>query len=207
MKAQQILTFLLLFIVFCLGCNKKEEPSCTNYQLPGAYFPAYPKTWWNYRNIDNKLVQYKISDDYYTCEGKCRPIFININKCIQGSDLLYRFYAGLGASGLAYSSIYSTQKDTIMVCGISFSTFAYIDYAPVFSYRRKTTTVDTVLIVLNKTYQNVIVIKETNTYNLNHRYFDYFAKDIGLIRRDSVNVNDITESIPILLLENFSIGK
>jgi hypothetical protein len=210
---KKTVTFLIIIIsiLFFLGCNKhdiiiEEPPLHIDKQLPGEYFPAFPKTWWSYRNQNNNLVMYTISDEYHPYKGKYYPVFMNINKRVQGSFLIHDFYAGLGAYVETPSSIYSVKKDTVMSCTISFSTLKFENFAPIPIYRRKTITVDTVMTVSGISYQNVIVIKETNINNTNHLYYDYFAKNVGIIRRDSANIIDTTNLIPILTLENYHIG-
>ncbi len=46
---------------------------------------------------------------------------------------------------------------------------------------------------------------EYDELNSSHRYYDYFAKNIGLIKRDSVSSNDTTKLIEILRLENYHV--
>lgn len=46
---------------------------------------------------------------------------------------------------------------------------------------------------------------EYHIFDSLHRYYDYFAKDIGLIKRDSVNPQDTTDLIEILRLDDYSI--
>lgn len=209
--------FKLLVIIFLLlnitSCEKDdltgdENTKCTDKQYPGEYFPAYPKSWWNYSNFNNETVKYEISSEYQNCEGKCRPVFKNINKCIQGNSLIQRFYTGLGTSSIIDSPIYSTTKDSILICPISFSTFKEQDAFLLpedIPYRRKTTTIDTTITVNSQNYTNVLIVYEYNKFDSLHRYYDYFAKDVGLIKRDSVNINNANDLIEILRLENYHI--
>lgn len=214
MKIIQIIIGLV-FLFNLSGCDKNddseiiEETSCTNQQIPGEYFPAFPKSYWNYFNYNNELVRFEISTDYQECEGECRPVFTNLNKCIQGNSLIQRFYAGLGTSATVNSPIYSTIIDSILVCPISFSTFkqqdAFLGQEDV-RYRRTATKSDTTIIVNEVNYSNVLIVYEFDRFDSLHRYYDYFAKDIGLIKRDSVNSSDSADLIEILRLENYLIG-
>ena len=202
---------VVIILLSLAGCKENDDENiiCTNQQLPGEYFPAFPKSWWNYYNYDNEPVKWEISEDYEECEGKCRPVFLNLDKCIQGASLIQRFYAGLGTSATIESPIYSTIKDSILVCPISFSTFkqqdSFLNQDDVI-YRRKTTVIDTNISVNGVNYTNVRIVYEYNKIDSLHRYYDYFAKNIGLIKRDSVNVNDSTELIEILRIDSYYIG-
>jgi hypothetical protein len=214
MTKQATFSFLAILILSFIGCKNKETnetTTCINKQLPGEYFPAFPKSWWNYRKNNNELVQYKISDDYQDCEGKCRPVFVNLNKCIQGESFFLRIYTGLGESQTVPSPIYSLFLDSVLICPISFATFKeniYFTSSNGVHYRRVTIKIDTNITLPNsQTFSNVIIVKEYSIYDSNHVYLDYFAKNIGLIKRDSININDKTDLIQILMLENYQIGK
>ncbi len=143
------------------------------------------------------------------CDGKCRPIFLNLNKCISGSGLVHEFYAGLGTNATVISPIYSLTLDSVMTCPISFATLqvqtAFINMEDI-RFKRVTTNLDTAITVNGTNYSNVIEVYEFNKFNANHRYFDYFSKDIGLIQRDSLDVNDTLIHIPILRITEFHIG-
>ena len=206
---------LFMITIHLVGCSKEddihleeENVECINPELPGDYFPAYPKSWWNYSDLNNEVFEIEISSNYQECEGKCRPVLENINKCIQGNSLIQRFYAGQGTSGIIESPIYSTVLDSVLVCPISFATFeeqdAFLGSSDV-RYRRKATTIDTTISVNSSTYDNVLVMYEYHQFDSLHRYYDYFAKDIGLIKRDSVNAQDSTELIEILRLESYHV--
>ena len=203
---------IIIAILFGMGSCKKDvigNINCTNQQLPGEYFPAFPKSWWKYSDYNNEIINWSISQEYQECEGLCRPVFLNLNKCVQGTSLIQRFYAGLGTSATVRSPIYSTIKDSILICPISFSTFkqqeAFLSVNDI-RYRRKTTVTDTNITVNGFNFTNVLIVYEYNKFDSLHRYYDYFAKDIGLIKRDSVNVSDSTDLIEILKIESYTIG-
>lgn len=204
---------LVMFLYNISSCTSDDnqivgDAACLSPELPGDYFPAFPKSWWSYYNMNNELVEFNISTNYEICEEKCRPIFSNLNKCIQGSSFIHRFYAGLGTSATVESPIYSTAIDSVLVCPVSFSTFkeetAFIHLKEV-PYRRITTKLDTSLTVNGTTYNNVLVMFEYNKFDSLHRYYDYFAKDIGLVKRDSVSHSDSTQLIEILRLDTYHI--
>lgn len=207
--------FLIIMATNLVSCNKEddiileeENVQCSNPEMPGEYFPAYPNSWWSYYNSNSEIVEIEISSDYQECEGKCRPVLKNITKCIQGNSLIQRFYAGQGVSSTIESPIYSTVLDSVLICPISFSTFQeqefFIGQNDV-RYRRKASTIDTTISINSTTYDNVLVIYEYHEFDSLHRYYDYFAKDIGLIKRDSVNSANSSDLIEILSLVNYSI--
>lgn len=203
---------LIMFLYNLSSCTKENsqiaDNKCTNPQLPGDYFPAYPKSWWNYYDSNNELVEFKISTDYQECEGKCRPVFTNINKCIQGNSLIQRNYMGQGCYGAFESPIYSTIIGSVLICPISFATFkqndSFLQMDEIW-FRRKATTIDTSITINGMTYTNVLIIYEYSTFDSLHRYYDYFAENIGLIKRDSVNQSDTTDLIEILRLDTFHV--
>ena len=210
MKNYWIFLLFLLFALLNQSCKKDTPDSCTDKQVPGSYFPAYPGSWWEYMDNNDNLIRYAISDDYRDCEGACRPVFLNLDKCIQGEWFIQRFDKGLGESATVPSPIYSLTLDSVLVCPISFATFkqttAFLSEEDV-PYRRMTIIADTLITLNNQTYTNVIVVKEYNIFDSTHLYYDYFSKDTGLIKRDSADVNDPATLIQILRLVDFSIGK
>ena len=197
-----------------MGCKEKQnntEHSCVDKQLPGDYFPAFPKSWWNYHDLNNNLIKYQISSDYQEFDGKCYPVLENVTyyqgdkAYVQGNNLLYRYYCGQGAICRFSSLIYSLAVDSIITCSISFSTLNWSHVLPP-NIRRVTTKIDTTITVSSRIYQNVIIVKEYDILNMSQWYLDYFAKNIGLIKRDSISVNDTINLITILTLDNYFIG-
>lgn len=207
-----ILFAIALFIPGCTKDKAAELPNaCADKQLPGEYFPAYPKSWWDYRNQSNELIQYSIANDYMDCYGKCRPYFNNLNMCLQGENMIFSIYVGQGNSAVIGSPIYSTTAGEVLFCMLSFSTFEYrgvfVSGHDEIPWRRLTLTTDTSITLSNQqTFHNVIIVKETNIYKPGWLYFDYFSKNIGLIKRDSASVNDSTQLTQILMLEDYHIG-
>lgn len=209
----KIIIFLILItLIVSSGCKKDKTPSvetCTDIEIPGNYFPGYPNTWWKYVNQNNDTILYRMSTSYESCHGICRPVFINLNRCLSKTGFIQDFYAGLGTSSSTISPIYSLTLDSIMSCPISFATFKeqtmFISKNDV-GYKRTTTNLDTSFNLNGTNYVNVIEVYEYNINNPDHRYFDYFAKNIGLIKRDSLNVNDTTNHIQILRIEDYFIG-
>ncbi|PWH84890.1 hypothetical protein [Brumimicrobium oceani] len=209
------ISIILLLAPIMFSCEKEDYPNtgqgntrCFDPEIPGDYFPAYANSWWSYYDENNEIFEIKIAPNYQECEGECSPILENMNRCIQGNALLQPFYAGLGTSGVATSPIYSTVLDSVLICPISFATFEYQDAflgSNDIRYRRKATNIDTIISVNSTVYDNVLVVYEYHIFDSLHRYYDYFAKDIGLIKRDSVNAQDTTDLIEILRLKDYSI--
>jgi hypothetical protein len=213
MKYTVLIISIIAFVAMVsFGCNKEKKDTCINPEIPGDYFPAYPNTWWEYRDNNNALIKYRISSSYEDCEKKCRPVFLNINKCIDGNSLIYGFGAGLGTWAVVESPIYSLNIGDTLICPISFSTFKITPSMrpPIenISFRRVLLKKDTSIAVNGIVYNNVILMKEYSLHDSLHLYYDYFSKDIGLIKRDSIT--QIDTSIwynAILTLDNYYIGK
>ncbi len=208
MKTQAKYFLVVIIFSFILGCDKNDtlEP-----QIPGEYFPAFPKTWWEYQKYNNDIIRYEISDKYEECEGKLRPIFLNADKCIQGESIVFGFN-GEGAWAVAESPIYSLDIDSEMICPYSFSTLkeSPLMGPPIeeISFRRVLIKKDTNLTIGSNNYDNVILIKEFSLHDSLHLYIDYFAKDIGLIKRDRIMKTDsIPELVTIMTLKNYHIEK
>lgn len=213
MKKTICLPLMIILIAFLYaGCNKTEKwkpffPE-EEVHLPGEYFPAFPKTWWEYQDQHGRPVKYKISNTYEACEGAYSPVFLNIGKCIYGPNLIIGFTAPKVGWTTAISPIYSTHLNDTMWCPISMATFKENSPVDLVEFRRITTKTDTSITLTNNDhYTQVIVVEEYSTIAPDHKYIDYFAKDVGLIKRDSVDVNDPTQLITILTLEDYFIGE
>jgi hypothetical protein len=207
-----------LFFSGCVSDKLDIAPeTCSPEQSPGIYFPAYPQSWWIYRNQQNQFVKFEISDKYESFYGKCVPEFLNLIQenhkvYVDGEFFFLDHYAGLGEVLESNSIIYSLIRDSIFTCPVEFSSMYvnhYFESVTDVNARRVTTALDTtVLINSSQTFSDVIIVKEYYTYGpaLNHYHFnDYFAKNIGLIKRDSIDEvsHDTTQ---ILSIENYFIN-
>lgn len=194
------------------SCHKKEnnqQLSCPNPHQPAAYFPAYPKSWWDYKDNNGNKVSYRISLNYENCENACRPVFLNANKCIDGSNIITRLYIGLGETHVFSSPIYSLVKDSVLNCVYSFSTLH--DPGIIVSgggdYRRETLALDSsITLSTGEAFSHVIQVYEYDVNDSTHRYLDYFARDVGLIKRDSISAIDSTQQINILTLDSYYVN-
>lgn len=214
MKKESICIVLLL----CTGigffsCKESSDPivGCTGTRIePGEYFPAYPGSWWNYTTQDQTIIRWETKDEYQLADEKCLPFFTNSGRFIQGSFLAGGVYAGLGHGFFGTSAIYDLLADTASWCMLSFAKLApnmwWTAHIPV--YRRKTAILDTVIALPNgKSSGEIIRVTETCTTDSTHRYIDYFARNVGLIKRDWVNTADTTEVITVLSLKEWFIGR
>jgi len=215
--------FFIILLISSVSCKKdKVEPlitttsepisvnnDCTDIEEPGRYFPGFPNSWWKYIDLNSDTIIYSISSSYEMCDNKCRPVFLNLNKCISDRGLAHSFYAGLGTAVITVSPIYSLTLDSVLTCPVSFATFqeqtAFIGQESI-KFKRVTTNLDTSLVINGTNYLNVIEVYEYDKFVADHRYFDYFSRDIGLIRRDSLSVADTSIHIPILTIDNYFIG-
>lgn len=211
MRYKALVFILFIFSVSCRKENGKEvvAQGCDNIEEPGQYFPGYPNSWWKYFDQNLDTISYSVSSSNKMCNGVCRPVFVNIDKCISGKGFVHNFYAGLGTTATIVSPIYSLTLDSVLICPVSFATLQeqsnFLSSEDI-RYRRITTNLDTNILINGTNFLDVIEVYEYDKLTISHRYFDYFAKDIGLIRRDSLDGTDTTIHIPILILDNYFIG-
>ncbi len=209
MKNIAITSLLLIILVFS-SCNKNEK-ACENPQFPGEYFPAYPNTYWKYNTNEGTTVEYKISEKYENCKEACRPIFINTNSCIQENKLVDSYSVGSGIIGILESPIYTSIIDSAFRCPHSFSTLTKMKVVSELNdiyYFRTLVKKDTSIYVNTKLYNNVIIMKELDIRDTSFYYYDFFAKNIGLIKRNLIKkVTTATNTTTILMLESYSIGE
>lgn len=202
----------ILFVLLFSQCRKDNEVTECEIITPGSYFPAYPGSWWKYTINNSVSITYKISNNYQYFgydRSSCYPIFDNIGRHISGNSILQSAYFGKGGSGPVLSKIYSEQLNVIYPCVTSFSTFKYDDLLgggyDATPYRRVTLVKDTTISTNNVLYFNVLLVKEYNIYDSTHFYYDYFSKDIGLVKRDSIHISDTTNLMEILSLQDYFI--
>ena len=205
---ERYLFALLLMAAFLQACKKDIPETPCVPEFPGEYFPAYPGSYWNFRKANNDPFSYTISAEYEQCEGACRPVFMNLGKCIAGAAIVHRFYAGLGITSTAHSPIYSLTEDSVMNSPVSFATLQHQDYILDNVYcKRVTLSTDTTVTLPDlQVFQHVLVVKEYDENAPGHYYLDYFAKNTGLVRRDSVNDANPSVLNTILWLETYHIG-
>jgi hypothetical protein len=201
--------FLPLIAAGMLLCAcKKEQPekACSLAEQPGAYFPAYAGSYWHYSDQNGNTVTYRIADEYAFHHQACRPIFENLQLCVSDNGLISDVYAGLGTTYAYTSWIWSSIPDSTRYCFVSFSTLTTTN-STFNSYPRYTRTavaVNTTLTIPNfPTFPHVIIMEEFDAALPVHRYLDYFAEDVGLVRRDSINGSD---TVTLLTLDNYHIG-
>jgi hypothetical protein len=212
MKMQKATILLSLFIVilFTTTC-KKDEDKCENPQIPGEYFPAYPNTYWKYKTNKGKTVEYKISEKYEDCKEACRPVFLNTSSCIQGNQFVDSYSIGQGFIGLLESPIYTTIIDSAFLCPHSFATFFKMEVVSDIKdiyFTRTLIKEDTSISVNSKTYNNVIIVKEIDNRDTSFYYNDFFAKNIGLIKRDFIEKDTTAiNTTTIMELESYNIGE
>ncbi len=215
---KELFLYFTSIVFLSTGCSHDTEPDlCIDKQLPGEYFPAYLKNWWTYRNQLNQLVKFEISDDYESYINKCYPEFLNLNYnnhkvYIDGESFFTDAYIGLGSVITIQSIICPDILDSAFICPVAFSSMRvnhYFTSVEGLSTRRVTIALDTTIMLPNsQTFSEVRVVKEYYTYLVdsnNYFYNDYFAKNIGLIKRDSID--GITHvRTQILSLEDYFIG-
>ena len=206
-----IISSIILFSLLINSCGKDEDDNCDNPQLPGEYFPAYPNSYWKYTTNEGKTVEYKISEKYEDCKEGCRPIFLNTNSCIHGNELVDSYSIGEGIIGILNSPIYTTILDSTFLCPHSFATLTKMDVIMELKdiiFERTLINNDTTISINSNSYSNVIIIKEIDKRDKSYFYYDFFAKDIGLIKRDLIEKDTTAiNTTTIMEIESYSIGE
>ena len=210
MKSQNILLFFSICLIF-QSCKKDEpiEPELNKASL-SEYFPAYPGSWWNYSLYSNESFQIEMDTGVYQIneEPILAPKFKNIAWYVEGGNI--KSYQGGFAPGTASwvsAPIFEQYSEDFPGCTVPFGQlhigFFYYQ-SP--QFWRELVTSDTTVSTLNGTvFNNVIMIKETNL-DTTQVYYDYFSKNIGLVKRDSMNTANTAEFIEILSLDDYMIG-
>lgn len=210
MKSQNLLALVSLFFIF-QSCEKDEpnKPELTKVIL-SDYFPAYPGSWWNYSLYLTESFQIEMDTGVYQINENqvLAPKFKNIAWYVEGGNI--KSYQGGSAPGTAIwksAPIFEQYGEDTPGCPVPFGQL-HIGY---YFYQgphvwRELVTADTSVSTLDGTvYNDVMMIKEINQ-DTTQVYYDYFSKNIGLVKRDSMNTLNTTEFIEILSLENYSIG-
>jgi len=181
-----------------------------NYETPCSYFPAHPGTWWNY-NTNGNEVKYEIDSVAHKVGDFYLPYFKNLDCYILGCSFFHSAYFGLGQSGhLSAPIIFETYNNEALqdISSVSFPNLFYHEYigSPP-SIRRELFAIDTSITTLTgQSFENVLIMKEFNITDSTHYYLDYFLNEIGLVKRDSVNLVDTTNLIEILTLTDYFIN-
>lgn len=53
----QLFIISIAIVMIILSCNKTDDNKCADPQIPGEYFPAFPKSWWEYRKSNGDLIK------------------------------------------------------------------------------------------------------------------------------------------------------
>jgi len=75
------------------------------------------------------------------------------------------------------------------------------------AFRRGMIVQDTSIVVLGKAFTDVKLVKEWSVLDTTHLYYDYFARDIGLVKREQALGGDPAQIVTILELHSFYINK
>lgn len=196
------MSFCLLLLLSCsheAGLERKRI-------APDAWFPAYPGSYWDY---DTTL--WNISDEYSDFHQYSLPYYKQAGYYVFRSSLMHSVYAGHGRAGENISYIIPPGGSSI--CSISFVLFELsfpngmaTDTADI-AFRRGIVAQDTTIVVSGKAYTEVKVVKEWNVIDTNHLYYDYFARDIGLVKREQALGGDPAQIVTVLELHSFFINK
>lgn len=209
---KQLLLLALAGGLVLVSCNKDEnndeDPgACAGVvETPAEYFPAYTGSFWNYRDQNNNPVTYSISNEL---NSTCWPMLVQIPATVIGKN--FQSYVSLigGVGGDYYSTIYSLDSGDVNYCYVSFATMQKIESLsgglPPY-IRVATDTTSTLTIPGFPTFEDIVIMKETNSNEPGHHYLEYFAKNVGLVRRDSINDANPGNPVTLLLLESYDLG-
>ncbi|HRY97857.1 MAG TPA: hypothetical protein P5550_02260 [Bacteroidales bacterium] len=197
-----IMSFYLLLLLSCsheAGLERKRVE-------PDAWFPAYPGSFWDY-----DTTVWNISDEYADFHQYSLPYFKQAGYYVFRSSLMHSVYAGLGHAGENTSPIVPPGKSSI--CSVSFVTFelslpgGLVPDTAEIAFRRGMIVQDTSIVVLGKAFTDVKLVKEWSVLDTTHLYYDYFARDIGLVKREQALGGDPAQIVTILELHSFYINK
>ena len=216
--------FIPLFVLSLFSaCRKdKTEPEitieddllvvtdpCSTYVMPLDYFPAHPGSWWNYNQVGLSDQLYEIDSASKMFDGECMPYFIQLESFVRANNFTHTAYYGQGMSGVENSSIIPNSVGDTAICFISMTDLVVEDIfgTTLPHFRRILVQDDTTVTNLNgNTYSNVKVVKETYEYDSTHLYLEYFAPNVGLIKRDSIDYQNTSNITEVFTLESFFIN-
>ena len=174
---------------------------------PLEYFPAYPGSYWVYSNNDtlrvaNQYEEYEYNSASYDAEPEYETlilpklilngIFNNTDSFayVNGNSISKRI--GSNYRDPAFKELLSLEEGTLFTIGGAFQNYQITG---------KTIKVDTTIIIGGITYENTIITIEydegcvsgalTSPENCAYKK-EYYAKNIGLIKREKKNGLDTT---------------
>lgn len=183
-----IITIISLFLYAISSCGNKAE-DCPDGAVIGKYFPAYPGSYWDYHNDEGTITNWTIGSDYRLFDDNCASYFSTSDCYIIDNKAKYSFqaigtiaidnipiyYETIGKSGYAAMSFVTFEKDQAITGNVT-------------RFRKTIGIKDIALDCLN-IFNNTLIVKEFDTLTTNYFYLDYFAKDIGLVLREIVNID------------------
>jgi len=209
MNAQNLILAIGIALFF-VSCTKDEPGPELPKSIPNSYFPAYPGSWWEYSLYGSEDYKLEMDTGYYPIEYNSilAPKFKGIG--FYYDDARIKSFQGGQAPGTATwrsSRVFDGALSISPNAVVPFSQW-HIDYWFCSSpcCWRDTYNPDTSIVTNGISYNDVWVVKETSGDSINV-YYDYFAKDIGLVKRDSVDTANTVNLIEILSLENYFIGE
>lgn len=223
--SQKILLVPILVLILFSACRKDKtvKPTteteddliivldiCTNYVTPINYFPAHPGSWWNYNQVGLADQLYEIDSVAKQFDGECMPYFNQLGCFVRANNFTHTAYYGQGFSGIENSTIIPTNVGDTTICFISMADLVVEDiFGPnIPKFRRILIQDDTTVTNLNgNTFTNLKVVKEIYTYDSTHLFLEYFAPNIGLIKRDSIDYQNTSNITEVFTLESYFINE
>ena len=194
---------LMLLGAVLLGCEKKESeaPLIIEKVEPLSYFPAFPNSWWKYNNGDTLKVApaYEThifnSSSYTAVEDldTLRLPRLILNGFFNPQDSLA--YILEHSISKASNSSYRDPSFIKLLTTTEGSNFVIKSSWMGMGLNGRTTRIDTSIVVQGRTFENVIevihyVVGCPGTFQDCTVSREYYAKDVGLIRRDNKELFD-----------------
>jgi hypothetical protein len=211
-RLHYFILFIIVLLLFSCHKDKKIAAPSENYQIPCSYFPAHPGTWWMYITNSEEItfeidsIAHKVGDIYL-------PYFKNLDCYIKGCEFYHSAYYGLGRSGYQAAPIIlesNVNSESQTISTVSFANMfvnEFINGAGSIQHRRVLYgDTSSVTNMSGLVFDNVIVMKEFDINDTTHYYLEYFAHNIGLVKRDSINTIDTSNLIEILTLNQYFIN-
>ena len=190
MKANNLLVIIILLLIS--SCERSDESIMKI--APLEYFPAYPGSYWVYSNKDTIRVNENYekctyrSSDFTASEQHETVLLPRLSKNNIFNSAFVKEYSITNSSGLSHDS-YFREILNIIEGGSFYITSSYSGHQNI----GITIKTDTTIVLNGVTFENVIVTIQYDSYFAGMgktplecaHVREYYAKNIGLIKRES----------------------
>lgn len=201
MKKLSVYFSIFILISTVIACSKKppippdptNKPIVTKLVPPKTFMPAYPGSYWIYNDSDTL----KTANSYQTFELYSNPPG-NVGNSLIAKYNLPALNGKVSINNMGTNFFikgYFVTGGNARFPGPTFMQFLTEeenDFFTLYSYRGmhivgKTIKADTSIVVKNKVYNNTLITLQSYGYDVSEEMAhlrEFYAKDIGLIRRD-----------------------